>query len=128
MALIRDTAFPLANYAAGTRSLPSSIVPDAARAISLSIRRCTTADPTIWPLDTVSVSVMLETSVDGGQSWRPLAGYTAQGGIADNKGVEAPESSFYVDLPQGTARRIRGTVTISGGVLRSEAFVDVVTE
>lgn len=128
MPVIRDTAFPLTNYAEGTYTLPSSVVPSAARAVSFSIARCTSATPTIWPSASVKISVSLEVSIDNGATWRFLSGYTAEGGIVGKNGVEAPKSSFYVDLPSGVNRRLRGSLTITGGTLRSQAFVDVVTE
>lgn len=129
MPRIRDTAFPLANYAAQTYTLPSSPIPSNATALALSIRRSTEADPTIWPSKNVKVAVSLDLSLDNGQTWTFFSGYTAEGGILKRKdGTDVEDSYVVLDLPPSAQqRRVRGSLTISGGTLRSEGFLDVVT-
>lgn len=124
MPVVRDTVIPLANYPTGTYNIPVSNVPSWATRLSFDMARCTTATPTIWPNESTTITINIELQIDGGE-WRPFLGFTAKGGIASRNGVEAQRSGTGSGLPAGNNRKIRGTVSISNGPLRSEANVEV---
>ncbi len=118
-------AIPLGNYAAGSYNFGPIDIADSVTRCDFKVARCTTADPTIWPLATVALSVQLEVSVDGG-AWVGQGGFSAVGGIANTKvGAEATHSIGGGNFPAGVNRRVRGSVTITGGTLRSSATVQV---
>lgn len=127
MAALKNQLFPLADYANGTQVTPAMNVRVQDIAFYLSIRRCTTADNTIWPNASTLLDVLVELSEDAGANWRPLGGFTSSGGISPGKGPngEAPNTGFQTNIGTGNQRRLRATITISGGPLRSEGFIEL---
>jgi hypothetical protein len=122
----RVAAFPLANYPNGTFDSPSRNVPDAATKLWFEVARCTDADPTIWPSASTVATAVWEYSLDGGQTWQ-LCGQSGPlgGGINRRRNPAGqPTAGFEVSIPPGTGRKMRGTLTISGGPLRSSAFIE----
>lgn len=115
---------PLANYPDQVTVVGPFTVPVGASSIMLSVLRCTPADPTIWPNASTLLSVQSELSVDSGASWRPFFGFTDQQGgqLPDEEtGGVAATSYLATAIPQATnpSRRVRATVTVKGGPLRS---------
>ena len=124
----KTNALPLADYAAGTYQLTSTAIPNNVIALGFSIARCTTATPTVWPSPSVLLNVSLQVSFDNGVTWNPWGGYTAGGGIINNRGQgELAAGSISQSIPPGTARRLRGTATVTGGTLRSAVDVTLTT-
>lgn len=125
MPTVRDTAIPLADYS-GTITMPSSAVPDWVSRISLTVGRCTTATPDLWPDEGVTLAMDFEISMDSGASWRPFASFLAKGGVQlDKAGAEASESGLSRELPPGSGRRLRGSAMIAGGTLRTQGYIEV---
>lgn len=118
--MAQTTLFPLVNYPNGTRAFGPTSIGDAITLITLAVQRCTDADLTIWPNATTTLSLTVQQSNDAGTTWRDLAGFTAQGGIALNDdGTQAPTSFISLQPNPGTSRQLRGNVTVAGGPLRS---------
>jgi hypothetical protein len=128
MARLRDTAFPLANYPTGSQTVGPFNLRNQDRAFRLTIRRCTTADPTIWPNASTLLRLAAEISFDGGTTWKKAGAMETRGGIVSLGGEELTESWFQVNLPPGDARRLRANVTIVDGPLRSEGFLDMIDD
>lgn len=125
MPTVRDTAIPLADYS-GTITIPSSAVPDWVSRVALTVARSTSATPSLWPDAGVTLAMDVEISMDAGASWRPLASFSARGGVqTDKAGAEAAECGLSLVLPPGPGRRLRGAATIAGGVLRTQGYIEV---
>lgn len=125
MPVVRDTVIPLRNYN-GDITLPASNLPNDARYLQFEIARCTSVSPTIWPDVNTTVLFDFEVSTDNGATWRGLGGFGAAGGISLNRqGAEVPFSSFRIDLPEGTNRRIRGSVVVTNGPIRTSGTLEV---
>lgn len=120
------TLLPLGNYPTGSRSFGPAPIGDAITEINLRVQRCTSADPTIWPLLGTVLTLQAELLVNG--QWVSYGSGTSNGGIALAKdGVtEVPFSLFGGFLPVASGRQIRGTVSITGGPLRTEVSVEVI--
>jgi hypothetical protein len=117
---------PLANYANGTRVLGPIDIADDVSSVDISIARCTTPTPTIWPNASTVVTITPEVSIDGGVSWSEAGKSVSGGGISIGRsGSEIPFSLSGGSLPAGTGRKYRCTVDIAGGPLRSSATVEV---
>jgi hypothetical protein len=117
-------AVPVANYAAGVLNLPDTAIPAFPTQIAIRIGRCTSASPTIWPSQAVSLDFRLE--LFDGERWMPWQSGVFFGGISTNKFGQEIAEDYIVGGLEGvglSTRRMRGTVTISGGTLRT--YVDV---
>ena len=111
----------------GTRVFGPVNVPNALQEIRVSIDRCTTATPTLWPSPDTWLDFFIEVSLDGGATWLRTVGATAPGGIVMGKGgVEAPATFIGCSLPEGTGRRARATATVTGGPLDSRITVEAI--
>lgn len=118
---------PLANYPNGTHVLGPVDFADDVTSVDISIARCTTANPTIWPNASTVVVVSPEVSLDGGSTWGGAGGFTSNGGIfvSAKTGLEVPTTIGGGGIPAGSDRKYRCTVVITGGPLRSSATVEV---
>lgn len=124
MAVLKNVALPLSNYANGSYGLGPASVPDWVKSIGVELTRCTSATPTVWPNQSTQFEAVVEVSMDGGASWGPAGRVTAVGGIYTNKnGVQATVTAFSATLTPGAGRLIRGTASIVGGPLRTEVSV-----
>lgn len=119
------TVLPVASYAAGVYSVPATSIADTVTSLQIAVQRCTTADPSIWPLSSTTITFNLEMSVDNGTTWNlwnsPASG---SGGITTAKGTE--QTLMYVagDIPSGTTRKVRGAVTLSA-IIKTGATITV---
>src|SRR4051812_5826333 len=87
---------PLKDYATGERTVERAIAVDV-RSIKLTLQRCTTATPTIWPQLTTFVNLELSGSFDGGATWIPMGAWGAFGGIfirRDGSEAQISEAAF----------------------------------
>jgi len=129
VAILREQAFPLDNYPTGVFNIPVKLIEASVTSIYFEIKRCTDADLTIWPNITTEISYNQEVSFDNGQTWIPGGGFGAMGGIHTMRdGTQAPISAFTVFVPpqQGNKkRRLRATVEIMNGPLRTEGFMEL---
>lgn len=116
------TTFPNRRYNQGTDSIgPVAIQLGASR---LQVRATRDA----WPSTGGEVfSVLMQISLDGGNTWQDWGGFGAFGGdIRHRDGSIAPESTFSIQLPdtQNPQRQLRGTVTVNRA-LNTAITVDV---
>jgi hypothetical protein len=125
--MARSGVIPLGNYAPGSYDWGPFNVPANVESYIFTIQRCTSADPTIWPSSGVHIEFRQEISEDDGQTWRGFGGFGDEGGIRLGRdGNEQQETLISGPFPRGDRIRVRGNITISGGVLRS--FASVVVE
>lgn len=113
--------FPVAEYAGGIYTVPSTAVADAVERVEVSVRRCTSADPTIWPSTSASITFDFQYSLDGGNTWFQWFNASDVGGlvVSNKTGLEIPAMYFNQSLPAGTGRRVRGTITLSESIKTS---------
>ena len=92
-------------------------LPDDATSVTLELERAVASDPTKWADETTAVSVRLEISLDGGQSWQSAGGFTANGGAPrlNWRDEEVTVSSARFWLAPGISRQLRGTITKTNG-------------
>lgn len=115
------TVAPLANYPNQVREFGPLTVQNGVTEIGFRLRRCTSADLSVWPNESTTVDITVEMSRDNGQTWQPLFEFTAAGGIvSDRQGNEAQWSGGLTPVTAAPQRRIRGSIVIDGGPLRSE--------
>lgn len=88
--------------------------------IGFKLARCTSASPTVWPSESQTIEIALDLSRDNGATFAPLTRFTAAGGIArDKAGNEAAFSQVLEPVGTGPQRRLRGTITVNGGPIRT---------
>jgi hypothetical protein len=121
MAILKDNVIPLGNYAPNTYQVgfgqgPNGplTVPDTTTSCDISLQRCTTPTPTIWPETDITIETIPECSADGGVTWIEAGRSKPGGGISFKKdGVtEEPWSRSGGSLPSGTNRLWRCTVIV----------------
>lgn len=101
-------------------------VPDGFTRVRLALARQTTATPSFWA-EGVDVAVTIQDSLDGGNTWLDLCGFTAGGGILPGKnGGEATESRCSANFHPGTSRLARILYSITGGNLVSELTLEAI--
>lgn len=126
MATQRLRAFDLDDYPNGMRQFGPFNLRANDREFYFEIRRCTSADLTIWPNASTTVKFDLELSRDGGANWEYGGGFEARGGVHTKiDGSEATITAIKVSLPPGAQRQMRAAITIAGGPLRSEGFAEL---
>jgi hypothetical protein len=118
------TVVPLATYPANTYVIGEISISDAVVKLRASIARCTDADLTIWPLNTVSFTAIFD--YFDGTTWTDNVYFFSDvGGIKLKGAFQYPTSYAEWGLPIETNRKLRGSVTITGGLLRSSVTIDV---
>ena len=76
-----------------------------------------------------AIRFLLEISYDDGVTWRTLAGFTIPGGsFVDDDGAPLLTAYLETGFPDtlNTKRKVRGTVTITGGIFRTTGGVLIV--
>ena len=109
----------------GSREFGPANIADGLSSVLIRAARCTTATPSLWadPATTLNASILV--SVDGGQSFRFLAGLGANGGIYHfSSGAEAVESTLQCDLPPGVGRQVKIQLTVASGPLVTQLTVE----
>lgn len=121
----RTIVLPTRNYQTGTEQVTLPDPPAGATVVAFEIARCTSAEPNIWPNEATVFAARLEESLDGGATWDRAIGFSASGGIVlDKSGAEATVSSLSAALRAGSNRKLRATVTITNGPLRSTGTLE----
>lgn len=123
--------FPL-NVASGSQNLGPAAVPDADSSLLLHLTRCTTATPTMWPNESTFLQCDIFISTDGGATYPTVPQFSlgSFGGIligndkVTGNPVELPETKLRVDLPPGTNRKLKATVTVTNGPLVSACTIE----
>lgn len=115
---VTTRVLPVANYPAGAHTIPSTALADDVTHVGIAVLRCTSADPTIWPSVTAIIAFDFQVSLDNGATWRQWFNGSDRGGIvvSNKTGFEAQLMSIDQDIPAGTNRRVRGTVTLTESV------------
>ena len=125
MGKLRD--LPLANYPNGSRSFGPYAFAGGADQLGFSIGRNTPANPTIWPLTTTILTFDVQFSFDGGVTYTPTGRWVwSQGGgaLLNKLGVVIPESRVAWKFDPDPCTHIKGTVTVSGGPIRTYLDID----
>lgn len=108
-------SIPLNVYTSQTLTIPSRATPQGMEGCLIEMPRCTTADPTIWPLASTIIVFSLDFSYDNEATWS-VGQYVARhtGGIRSKNGVEVAVSqgSMYFSPPP---THVRGSVELIGG-------------
>lgn len=107
------TAFPVATYPSGAHAIAATSLSDSITSIGIAVQRCTTADPTIWPNTSDSISFDLQVSLDNGVTYQEWASGSDTGGIRTTKFGETLTMDIQGSLPAGTNRWLKGTATIT---------------
>ena len=124
--MARQLVLPLQDYADGFYEFGPVNIGDEIVSILFEVSRCTSADPTIWPDVNTTLRFVPELSLDGGTTWSDAGEFRAVGGIANDRfGNELAVTVGGGLLLSGTNRRMRGTLEITGGPLRSTGTVIV---
>lgn len=124
---IKVTPTGITTILPGSYPLPSTLIPDGKNFVVLEIARCTTATPTVWPDEAVTVSMQLEASFDGGNQWVKAGFCSAVGGIVPNKknNLDGAKTTMRVAWPLGIDRRIRGELIVAGGPCHTNIAIEV---
>lgn len=125
MAKLRD--LPLANYPNGSRSFGPYAFAGGVDQLGISIGRNTPADPTVWSSASTVLTFDVQFSFDGGVTYTPLGKWVwSQGGgaLLDKSGVAVPETRVSWKFSPQPLTHIKGTVTVSGGPIRTYLDID----
>ncbi len=113
------------NLATGTQDVGPLNLPNSLASLKITLARCTTPTPTVWPNSTTTIAVTLFVSLDGGTTWIPSGAFTAAGGIYVRNGVEVPSTIMEVaPIPDGTSRKLKATIVVNNGPLVSSVTIE----
>lgn len=121
------TVLPLASYIAGSYPVGPVAISDGLSSLTIAVQWQTTADLTVWPLLTDTITFDLQFSPDGGVTWRQWNNGSAGGGLhVNNKtGLQLPLLYIQGQLPAGSNRQMRATITLSA-TIKTAATITVV--
>jgi hypothetical protein len=126
MAIVYDeeVSFPVGTTSVG----PVNLNPNTVN-LEIRLARYTTLTPQYWPSENVSIDLLIEISLDGGDTWDGgAAGYLTHGGLRYEKGgsdVELAENITRTTIQSGPQRRLRARAIVTGGVLDSRLIIDI---
>jgi hypothetical protein len=110
-------------YPPGVYEIPATVVPTGYTVGYVRLSRAAWTDPT------TRVDWVSQLSQDSGASWEVLVSGGARGGVVIDASTELPRaySTIGAILPQpaNAGRRIKATVTISGGPVTSSVSVEL---
>lgn len=108
----------------GISNIPQSAMPANSTTMLLTLGRCTTATPTVWPNTNQSIHVDLQFSYDGAASWQVGGSFDSSGGIVSFHGHEVTESTGTWIYAVGPTH-LRGTVQVTNGPILTSVNVDI---
>jgi len=104
-------------------------VPNPVSTIRIALKRQTPLTPLFWPDVNTQISFSVDVSVDSGNTFQFLCGFTSSGGIVlQRDGTASPLTQLVCNLPARVApftRQMIGTLIVTGGPLVSELTVEV---
>jgi hypothetical protein len=125
MSLQKTLVIPLANYPTGPLTTPAVSLPDDVSIINITLQRCTSLAPTVWPNSSTTLALSVEQSNNGGTTWVPVAGVMCGGGIRQSEdGGELSEQYIKTAVFPGVSRKFRATAVIGAGPLRTSLSVE----
>lgn len=125
MAITRE--LPLRNYPSGVRTFVKQM-PKGLAGFSISIGRCTNADPTIWSSPDTRIRLKVECSFDGGLTFPSNGGgveWEQGGGIISSRKGEVHATSVVSAMFNPEPNAVRITVEVINGPVRTYADVTV---
>mgnify|MGYP003648061566 CR=1 FL=1 len=125
MSKLRD--LPLANYPNGTRAFGPYAFAGGVDQIGFSIGRNTPAAPNVWASASEILTFDVQFSFDGGATYTlPGTWVWSEGGgqILDRFGIAIPETRVGWTFSPDPCTHIKGTVTVSGGPIRTYLDID----
>lgn len=118
-------SFPQTSIPTGTFPVSKSSLPASITSLTLSLARCTTNTPTIWPNATTTVTGDLQVSLDGGVTFQDLGGFSSPGGIFTQKdGTQLTNTVCTWTLPPN-ATHLQGTLVVANGPCVTSGSVTV---
>jgi len=117
--------FPKTSIPDGATPVPVTLLPASVASLTMSVARCTDADPTIWPDPTTTLEVDLQASTDGGQTWQDLGGFTSAGGIGTMKDGTQRQFTTCTWNFQGVPTHVRGSINVANGPLVTSVSISV---
>lgn len=119
-------SFPQTSIPTGTFNIPVTSLPALQSSVTLSLARCTTPTPTIWPNATTTILVTLFASYDGGVTWDTGARSDAHGGIEllPRSTAENPTVTMRFTWPNPPTH-LKGSIAVAGGPLLTSGSVTV---
>jgi hypothetical protein len=120
---------PLGTYPSGVYEFGPVATPLGLNGFDIRIGRCTTLDPTIWPLSTTIVTLDMQFSYDNGVTYTPIGAnsWTQGGGIIVNRGVEVAESVLSWRFSPNEPTHFKAQITVANGPIRTYLDATVTT-
>jgi hypothetical protein len=123
--MAKTRQIPLGNYGNGSRDFGPWTFPNGLDGFRITIGRCTTATPNIWPNASTRIKFEVWFSFDGGLTYDHKEEWTPQGGgIVSKGGIELTEEGVSWKFSPDEPTHAKATVTITGGPIRN--YCDVV--
>ena len=108
--------------ASGSIEIGPVNIPNGIHQLKLSLDRCTTVTPTVWPNPLTEISVNVFVATGGGPD-KFLAGFTAVGGILTNQTgteaapvlTEAQMTELEINIPLAAGRKLKAAISVVNG-------------
>jgi hypothetical protein len=115
----------LGTYPDGTYVFGPIATPNGLAGFDVRIGRNTAATPTLWLLGSTLVTLDLQFSYDGGNTYTALGAnsWSQGGGVILQRGIEAPESVLSWKFSPTEPDHLKGQIVISGGPITT--YLDV---
>lgn len=106
---------PVTTYNTTPQQSPAVLLDDDKDVIWIEVPRQSDLDDTLWDNPAVKVKLDAEVSFDVGTNWVYAGGFEAFGGTHVRRdGMRAVNSTLRVQVPPGTGRLLRTTITADG--------------
>lgn len=112
-------SFPQTSIPTGEFTIPVTSLPASINTLTVSVARCTTATPTIWPDPATTLMVQTQYSYDGAVTWDFPDTWGGVGGIfhdpKTNTDIAMTSSQQVFD--KGSPTHVKGKLTVTNGPL-----------